>query len=242
MKTFGLIGKNIDYSFSKDYFKEKFFNENITNCSYINFDIQNISEVTKLFEQQTAGFNVTIPYKEEIIPFLNSLSNEAKQIGAVNTIKINSNGNLEGHNTDYFGFYQSLKPHLKPNHKQALILGTGGASKAIAYALEMLNITYQFVSRNPKLNQLTYEELTNDHFIKANLIINTTPIGTFPEIEKFPNLPYSCFTNKHIAYDLIYNPSETLFLKKAKEQNATIINGLQMLKIQAEKAWEIWNK
>ena len=242
MKTFGLIGKNIDYSFSRNYFKEKFISEAISDCTYVNFDIQDISKITEVFKQNNSGYNVTIPYKQEIIPYLDKLDQNASEIGAINTIKVNSNGTLEGFNTDYIGFIESIKPHLKSHHTKALILGTGGASKAVAYALKKLKIDFTFVSRNPKGNEIAYHQISETLFKESTIIINTTPTGTFPNIEEAPNIPYAYFTNKHIAYDLIYNPSETRFLKQAKENNAFIINGLQMLILQAEAAWKIWNK
>lgn len=242
MKTFGLIGKNIDYSFSRNYFQQKFQKENINNCEYINFDIQNISEVESVFKKMNSGYNVTIPYKEIIIPFLDKLDNHAKTIGAVNTIKIHKNGTLKGFNTDYIGFIESLKPHLKPYHTKALVLGTGGASKAIVYGLTLLNIESIVVSRTPKGNEISYEDVNENVFKEIFLIINTTPIGTFPNINEAPKIPYSYFTEKHIAYDLIYNPNETKFLQNAKNNKAFTINGLQMLILQAEAAWQIWNK
>jgi len=242
MKTYGLIGKNIDYSFSRNYFNTKFKNENIENSNYVNFDIQDLSEIKTIFEKEHFGYNVTIPYKESIIPFLDKLDKDTKEIGAVNTIKVHKDGSLEGFNTDYYGFMKSIKPYLKKHHKKALILGTGGASKAVAFALKKMNIEFKFVSRNPKANQLSYESLTEMHFNEAHIIINTTPIGTFPDIDKAPKIPYSLITNKHLVFDLIYNPSETQFLINAKANNAVTLNGLDMLINQAEKAWEIWNQ
>jgi len=241
MKTYGLIGKNIDYSFSRNYFKHKFESEKIVGYEYVNFDIEDIKEIVNVFKNQNRGYNVTIPYKETIIPFLDYLNQDAKEIGAVNTIKVHKDGSLEGFNTDFYGFYKSLEPYLKSHHKKALILGTGGASKAVAFALKKLNIKYQFVSRNPKSNEISYEDLSKKEFEEAKIVINTTPIGTFPNVENYPNLPYSFFTKNHIAFDLIYNPQETKFLQKAKVNNAITINGSQMLILQAEKAWEIWN-
>lgn len=241
MKTFGLIGKNIDYSFSRNYFNTKFESEKINDCKYVNFDIANIEDIALVFENQNQGYNVTIPYKESIIPFLDKLNEDAQEIAAVNTIKIHKDGTLEGFNTDFYGFYKSLKPLLKPHHKKALILGTGGASKAVAFALKKLNIEYLFVSRIPKVNEISYNEISKKVFEEATIIINTTPIGTFPDVENSPDIPYSLFTENHIAYDLIYNPQETKFLQKAKEKKAIVINGFEMLVFQAEKAWEIWN-
>jgi len=186
--------------------------------------------------------NVTIPYKETILPFLDKLSKKATLIGAVNTIKITKKGKLKGYNTDYFGFKKSLQPLLLPHHKKALILGTGGASKGVAFALDELGITYTFVSRETKENAIDYNRINATTFDNYHIIINATPVGTSPNMEAFPSIPYEFFTDKHIAYDLIYNPAETQFLKKAKQQGAQIKNGLDMLIIQAEKAWKIWNQ
>lgn len=244
MLKFGLIGKNISYSFSKDYFSKKFKLEGINNASYVNFDIQQIEELQSILESEKnlKGLNVTIPYKEAIIPYLDKLNKKAKKIGAVNTIKITKKGKLIGYNTDCYGFKKSLKPFLKPIHKRALILGTGGASKAIAFTLKQLNIDYQFVSRNPsKKGFLTYKSLTEGIIDTHLIIINCTPLGTFPNINDFPSIPYNTISKNHILYDLIYNPEETLFLKKGKTKNAITINGRAMLKFQANKAWGIWN-
>ncbi|SRR5690606_17056085 len=237
MKTYGLIGKNISYSFSRNYFNNKFKNQNILNTQYINFDIDNLSELNNIFNLNNFGFNVTIPYKEAIIPYLDLLDFHAEQIGAVNTIKI-ENGKKIGFNTDWIGFKKSIQPHLKPHHTKAIILGTGGASKAIIYALEQLQINYLIVSRN---GEITYEDLSEEIIQSHTIIINCTPVGTFPNVDSAPDIPYKFLTKNHLAYDLIYNPSETLFLKKCKEQNADTKNGLEMLEIQAEESWEIWN-
>ncbi|HEY6144015.1 MAG TPA: shikimate dehydrogenase, partial [Flavobacterium sp.] len=186
--------------------------------------------------------NVTIPYKEVVIPYLDQLSEIAAEIGAVNTIKFTENGKLEGHNTDYYGFMKSLEPLLQPHHKKALILGTGGASKGVAYALKELGISYTIVSREAKGDIIDYNQINAATFDEYQIIINSTPVGTSPNIDAFPLIPYEYFTAKHIAYDLIYNPAETQFLKKAAAQGAQTKNGQDMLIFQAEKAWEIWNK
>ena len=244
MRKFGLIGKNISYSFSKKYFSTKFQDENILNATYENFDIQNIEEFEGIVESTSKlkGLNVTIPYKESIIPYLDKLSKKAKKIGAVNTIKVTKNGSLKGFNTDYYGFKKSIKPYLKPIHKRALILGTGGASKAIAFALKKLNIDYQFVSRNPSSNvSFTYNSITENIVNSHLIIINCTPLGTFPNVNQAPNIPYDAITSNHILFDLIYNPEETLFLKNGIKKKATTINGYSMLAYQADKAWKIWN-
>lgn len=239
MNTYGLIGKNINYSFSRTYFNNKFKSENILNTQYINFDIDNIAYVNRIFNTNNKGYNVTIPYKEAIIPYLDELNFHAEKIGAVNTIKISNNKKI-GYNTDWIGFKKSLQPLLKDNHKAALILGTGGASKAVKYALDQLNIAYKVVSRT--YGNYFYTDLNQQIINQHLLIINCTPLGTFPDVEKTPEIPYEHLTNQHLAYDLIYNPAETLFLQKCKNHGAMIKNGLEMLEIQAEEAWKIWNK
>lgn len=244
IEKYGLIGKNISYSFSKQYFTDKFEQENLPNFSYENFDISDINQLQSIVAETLylKGLNVTIPYKESVFPFLDKIDKKALAIGAVNTIKITKKQKLKGYNTDYYGFKKAIKPYLKPHHKKAFILGTGGASKAVAYALHTLEIDYKFVSRNPKTEQLSYKDLNSEIFNEYHIVINCTPLGTFPNIAEFPPLPYSFFTNKHLAFDLIYNPAETSFLQKAKEFKSETLNGYQMLIFQAEKAWRIWNK
>ena len=243
-KRFGLLGRNINYSFSKGYFTEKFNKENFEGYTYENFDIQEITSFSEIIKNNPdlKGLSVTIPYKETVIPYLDKLSKKATLIGAVNTIRITKKGKLKGYNTDYYGFKKSLKPLLKKSHKKALILGTGGASKGVAFALDELGISYTFVSREAKENAISYAQIKASTFDNYQIIINSTPVGTSPNTEVFPLIPYEFFTKKHIAFDLIYNPAETQFLKKAKEYGAQIKNGLDMLIFQAEKAWEIWNK
>ena len=244
MRKFGLIGKNISYSFSERFFTEKFKKEGITDAKYINYDIEDVSLFSNIIQNnpELVGLNVTIPYKEKIIPYLDSLSNKAEKIGAVNTVKILKDGKLKGYNTDCYGFKKALKPHLTSKHKRALILGTGGASKAIAFTLKTLNIEYQFVSRKPsKKGQLTYNSLTEDIINTHQIIVNCTPLGTHPDVEQFPNIPYKGIGKNHIAFDLIYNPKQTQFLIKSSAQKALTINGLSMLKYQAKKSWRIWN-
>jgi len=243
-KRFGLLGRNISYSFSKGYFTDKFSNENFAGCTYENFDIQEINFFPEIIKNNPdlKGLNVTIPYKEVVIPYLDKLSKKAAIIGAVNTIKITKKGKLKGYNTDYYGFKKSLQPLLQPHHKKALILGTGGASKGVAFALEELGILYTFVSREAKENAIGYDRINATTFDNYQIIINSTPVGTSPNVDAFPLIPYEYFTEKHIAYDLIYNPAETQFLQKAKAQGAQTKNGLDMLIFQAEKAWKVWNK
>lgn len=243
-QLFGLVGRNIDYSFSRKYFTERFEKDNQTGFSYVNFDLTDISEFPSIIKnnRDLKGLNVTIPYKESVLPFLDKMSANAEKIGAVNTIRFTKKGYLKGYNTDYYGFKKTLKPLLQPFHKKALILGTGGASKGVAFALEQLGILYTFVSRTANENAIDYALVNATTFDNYQIVINCTPIGTSPDIDQCPDLPYDFFTEKHIAFDLIYNPEETLFLKKAKAQGATVKNGYEMLVFQAEKSWKIWNK
>lgn len=243
---FALVGKNISYSFSRGYFTEKFLKLGLRKHEYVNFDIQKIEEFTKKIKEHKndiKGMNVTIPYKLEIFDFLDKIDKKAKKIGAVNTVRITKKGKLIGYNTDVYGFKKSLTPLLKKHHEKALILGTGGASKAVAYVLDKLNIEYKFVSRTPKgKDTITYADVSEKVMMSHLLLINCTPLGTHPNIENCPSIPYEFVSEKHMLYDLIYNPSETTFLQKGKEKGATIKNGLEMLEQQAEKAWKIWNK
>lgn len=243
MKQYGLIGKTLSHSFSKKYFEEKFKRENI-NAVYENFELNDISQVEGLFSihSNLCGLNVTIPYKEQIIPYLDEIDEQAQKIGAVNTIYIDKEiGKMKGYNTDVYGFKQSLKPFLENQHQRALILGTGGASKAVAYVLNELGITTAFVSRTLQLeNQLSYDELNENILASFLLIVNTTPLGTFPNVDEKPTINYDAITPNHLLYDLVYNPAETSFLKEGKKRGALTINGEQMLQLQAEKAWEIW--
>lgn len=239
---FGLVGKNISYSFSKAHFTKKFEDLNLLDYSYENIDFQDISELPNFLRNNPnlKGFNVTIPFKESIIPYLNKLSKEAAKIGAVNTIRFTKKGKLKGYNTDYYGFQKALKPLLLPHHKKALLLGTGGASKAVAHALNQMGIAASYVSRTSLENNIRYSQITATTFVEYQIIINCTPIGTSPNINECPEIPYHYLTSNHIAFDLIYNPSETLFLQKAKQQGAITKNGLEMLVFQAEKASKIW--
>lgn len=238
---YGLVGKNISYSFSQGYFTEKFKTLGLTDHSYENFDIQEITEFKTIISQpHVKGLNVTIPYKQQVIPYLDALDPIAQKIGAVNTIKFTQNG-LKGYNTDAYGFKKSLEPLLQPHHNQALILGTGGASKAIHYVLETLNISATYVSRSPKPHHYTYSALDKEIIAAHPLIINCTPVGTYPHITEKPPLPYQHINDRHLLYDLIYNPEKTAFLAAGEQQGALLCNGLPMLQGQAEKAWEIWN-
>ncbi len=241
---FGLVGKDISYSFSKKYFTEKFEKLNLKNLKYYNFDIPEIEEFPFLLyhkEENFRGLNVTIPYKQSILKYLDDLSADAKEIGAVNTIKVTNDNKLIGYNTDIYGFTNAIKPLLNAQTKNALILGTGGASKAIAFSLKKLGIGFKFVSRKINENGFLYHELNKEIIENHQIIINSTPLGTSPNTERKPEIPYPFITKNHIAFDLIYNPKETAFLKEAKKQGAIVKNGLEMLQLQAEKSWEIWN-
>ncbi len=250
MKTFGLIGYPLKHSFSSKFFNEKFERENI-DAEYLNFEIEHIHELRRVivFNPHLKGLNVTIPYKEEVIPFLDEIAPAAQDIGAVNVIKIErSFGNtygyrLIGYNTDYIGFKNSIAPLINPEyHQSALVLGTGGASKAVCKALESLGIKWKYVSRSSKENGYTYEMLTPEIISENTIIVNTTPLGTFPNVDEYPQLPYSTLTAHHLLFDLVYNPAETAFLKKGKEMGASIKNGSEMLQLQALAAWDIWTK
>jgi len=242
MKQYGLIGYPLSHSFSKGYFAEKFLKENITDANYDVFPLEKIEDFTALYQnkENLIGLNVTIPYKQQVIPFLDELDETSANIGAVNTVKF-TQGKRIGYNTDAYGFEMSLKPMLQSHHTNALILGTGGASKAVEYVLKKLGISFQYVSRNKSDHTISYEQL--DEFIIHNskLIINCTPIGMYPNVDVAPNIPYNAISEKHLLYDLVYNPEETLFLKKGKEKGAQTKNGLEMLYLQAERSWEIWN-
>lgn len=242
MRVFGLIGKTLKHSFSKDFFSKKFAAENISDARYENFELQSIDELKEIIRQrpEIKGLNVTIPYKEEVIQLLDEKNEIVEKTGACNCIKI-ENGRLYGFNTDVIGFKRSLQPALEPGHKCALILGSGGASKAVEYALEELKIDHIIVSRNKKFDQFGYEDLGKDVIEGHQLIINTTPLGMYPNTNQDPPIPYEYISSQHILYDLIYNPPKTQFLQKGEAQGAHIINGHEMLIIQAEESWKIWS-
>lgn len=243
MIKFGLVGRNISYSFSRKYFSEKFSREGIA-ATYENFDLQDIERFPEVLDAnpELKGLNVTIPYKQEIFRFLDRLHPVAEEIGAVNTIKVEQDGSLTGYNTDYLGFAEALSPLLGPHHKKALILGTGGASKAVHFALKSLNIEPQFVSRNPSKKAISYEDLSADLLQEHLIIVNTTPLGTFPKVEEYPALPVEHLSLSHLVFDLIYNPPKTTLMALSEAKGATVLNGQKMLELQAEKAWEIWNR
>ncbi len=241
MAKYGLIGTNIGYSFSKTFFSIKFEREKRKD-SYHNFDITKIDQLPEILKNNPdiKGLNVTIPFKESVIPFLNKLDKEAKEIGAVNTIKINKEGKLIGYNTDHYGFAKALMEFLPIKEKKALLLGTGGACKAIKYVLKTMNFDIIQVSRTKREDTILYSDLNRELISKNYLIVNCTPLGTFPNIHEFPNIPYEFITKKHLAFDLTYNPRETEFMKLCKSRGAMVSNGLKMLEFQAKKAWTIW--
>lgn len=246
MHAFGLIGYPLSHSFSPGYFSDKFARENINDATYRLFPLESIELLPQLLlnEPDICGLNVTIPYKQQVIPFLSEIDDTALKIGAVNTIKVERRDTeiwLKGFNTDVNGVLESLKG--AEHHKQALVLGNGGAAKAVLYALEYLGIRYKLVSRTPSTpRQLSYQDITPDLIKENSLIINTTPLGMYPNINVCPLIPYESIDSNHFIFDLIYNPEETLLLKKAKQKGAKTLNGLLMLHTQAETAWRLWNK
>ena len=249
MKIYGLIGYPLTHSFSSAYFLQKFLSEEIIDCEYLNFPISTIDELPEILIKfpEIKGLNITIPYKEKVMSFLNEIDDTAFKIGAVNTIRIKKNhitgeNKLTGFNTDVDGFLASLQEIITPDIKNALVLGTGGAAKAVLYVLEKLEINSLIVSRKYGYNQITYQDLDEEIMHRCRLIINTTPLGTFPDTERAPEIPYRYITEDHILHDLIYNPTETLFMKKGKLHGARVKNGYQMLVEQAERSWKIWNE
>lgn len=258
MKKYGLIGYPLTHSFSKKYFLEKFSKEGFEEREYELYPLQNLSDLPELINDtpDLCGLNVTVPHKIGVMFYLDKIDPAAREIDAVNCIKIVNHQpveaffsgelssmkvRLEGYNTDAFAFEESLKPLLKKHHQKALVLGNGGAARAVTYVLNKLDISYRLVSRRAIKKQLSYKSLTADVVKERLLIINTTPLGTAPNIEECPEIPYEFLTPKHLLYDLVYNPLETEFLKRGKEKGASIKNGLEMLHLQAEKSWEIWN-
>jgi shikimate dehydrogenase len=248
MKTYGLIGHRLGYSFSRNFFTEKFGKENLQEHEYVNFELDSINEFPGIFEsgKTISGLNCTIPYKQQIMQFLDEIDAEAAQVGAVNTVKImtkDGKRHLKGFNTDIYGFENSLHPMLETKHQKALILGTGGASKAIKHILNKLNIEYVSASIEEQLfeKEIRYNQITDELVKEYLIIIQATPLGTFPNVDNCPDIPYQSITSDHVLFDLVYNPEETLFLKKGKAQGAKTKNGLEMLHLQAIRAWEIWN-
>lgn len=242
---YGLIGFPLGHSFSENFFNQKFTSEEI-DAKYTNFEIPNIDNINDIIKDNPNlnGLNVTIPYKEQVIPYLDDIDITASEIGAVNVVKFIRNGNnliLKGFNSDVIGFCNSLKPLLKPHHTHALVLGTGGAAKAIAHGLKSLGIEPIYASRTKKDGVLTYNELTPEIIEKYQVIVNTTPAGMYPHVDTCPDIPYHLLTPQHLCYDVVYNPEVTLFMKKSQEQGAMVKNGLEMLILQALAAWDIWN-
>lgn len=243
-RVFGLVGQHLGHSFSKNYFEHKFSTELISDCSYANFELPEIGGIQNVFELTgLCGLNVTIPYKEAVIPYLDELDPAAVEIGAVNTICLKSDGKKIGYNTDYIGFLKSLQQFGRSfESSNALILGTGGASKAVVYALKQIGASVQLVSRENRPGILTYTDLNQSHIQSADLIINTTPLGMFPRMDSYPDIPYQFLTRHQHLYDLIYNPKSSKFLNFGKKQYCPTMNGQLMLEIQAEETWKIWNE
>jgi len=244
MKQYGLIGYPLSHSFSKKFFEQKFIDQGLHDHEFINFELNSIDKFTDLLSNQPnlSGLSVTIPYKEAIIPFLDELDSTAKEVEAVNTIKITKSNNsitTKGFNTDVFGFEESLKPHFKTEHYKALILGSGGASKAVAFVLKKLGIAYQIVSRSK--GDILYKNIDKQIIEKHLLIVNTTPLGMFPNFDTSPAIPYHYLGKKHLVFDLVYNPAKSSFLSQSEKNGAQIVNGLKMLELQADKAWTVWN-
>lgn len=245
-KLYGLIGYPLVHSFSKEYFNNKFQSENL-NAEYINYQIPAVNEIEEIVASQKnlCGLNVTIPYKEKVIAYLDEIDSCAAEIGAVNVIKFIRNKDkvkLKGYNSDWKAFAQTLEGLLKPHHKNALLLGTGGASKAVAYALKTLGINYRFVSRTPSEGMYAYSDLDEDIMASHTIIVNTTPLGMYPNVDNYPQLPYHYLTSDHLLYDLLYNPEKTAFMRKGEEYKAQVKNGLEMLLLQAFIGWQIWNE
>jgi shikimate dehydrogenase len=246
MRRFGLIGFPLSHSFSKKFFTQKFAAENISGCAYELFPIENIELFPKLIAQdrELEGINVTIPYKLAVIPYLDEIDEAAAQIGAVNCIAVKrGNGKLflKGYNTDAYGFEESLAPMLEPHHSKALVLGDGGAAKAVKYVLNKLGIPFLVVTRKPGSDTVLYDRITAEVLKEYTILINTTPLGMSPDYESCPEIPYESLSDRHLAYDLVYNPEETVFLRRSRERGAKIKNGIEMLHLQAERSWYIWN-
>ena len=241
MDKYGLIGFPLGHSFSRGFFTEKFAREGI-DAEYVNFEIPDASMLLDVIRDnpELRGLNVTLPHKQAVIPLLDELSDEAKEIGAVNVIRVRD-GKLKGFNSDIIGFTESIKPLLQPWHKKALVLGTGGASKAICVGLKRLGIEWTYVSRTPREGMLTYSDLTAEVMQQYMVIVNCSPVGMFPKTGEAPNIPYELLTPKHLLYDLVYNPEETLFMQKGRAQDTIVKNGLEMLHLQAIASWEFWH-
>ena len=242
MTKYGIIGNPLGHSFSKGFFTEKFAREGI-DAEYLNFQISEIGKLTEVLREnpELRGINVTLPYKTKIIPFLDELSDESREIGAVNVVQIR-NGHLKGFNSDIIGFTRSIQPLLKSHHQKALILGTGGASRAIRVGLTRLGLEWKYVSRTPHEGMITYEDITAETLREYEVIVNCSPVGMFPKVDGCPAIPYEFLTPDNLLYDLVYNPETTLFMKKGALQGAVVKNGLEMLHLQAIASWEFWNE
>jgi shikimate dehydrogenase len=244
MRRFGLIGYPLSHSFSKTYFADKFNREGIADAVYENFPIADIMELQEIFRNHPdlEGLNVTIPYKEAVIPFLHAKDPVVTAVGACNCLKRTAPGQYTGYNTDTTGFQRSLGEYLQPYHKKAFVLGTGGAAKAVEYVLDLLGIGYTLVSRSPGPNRIAYAQITEEMMNDTLLVINTTPVGMYPNTGQAPDIPFEFLGSRHYLFDLVYNPEKTLFLQKGEKRGATIKNGWDMLVIQAEESWRIWNE
>lgn len=242
MTKFGIIGYPLGHSFSKGFFTEKFARESI-DAQYLNFEIPDVTMLPDVLRNnpELRGLNVTLPHKQAVIPLLDEMSEEAKEIGAVNVIRVRD-GRLKGFNSDIIGFTNSIKPLLQPHHRKALILGTGGASKAIRVGLNRLGIEWTYVSRSPGEGMLTYADLTPKLMQDYTVIVNCSPVGMFPKVDAAPAIPYELLSPQHLLFDLVYNPEETLFMKKGRAEGATVKNGLEMLHLQAVASWDFWNE
>ena len=247
MDKYGIIGYPLAHSFSRSYFNEKFENEGI-DAQYFNFEIQSVTDFPQIIAEnpELKGLNVTIPYKEQITFFLDELDKDALAIGAANVVKVvhqkNGNTKLIGYNSDFIGFKQSIEPLLEPHHTKALVLGTGGASKAVIYALKQLGLESLLVSRRPYPNMITYDQLTPEIIQEYTVIVNCSPVGMYPNTEQCPDIPYDALTKQHLLYDLLYNPDTTLFMRKGLDKGATVKNGLEMLLLQAFAARDTWHR
>lgn len=245
MEKYGLVGYPLGHSFSRDFFNEKFRNEHI-DAEYFNFEIPSIEDFPSIIAQnpELKGLNVTIPYKEKVISHLDELSEEARAIGAVNVIRVEQRHgtvHLKGFNSDVIGFMRSIEPLMEPCHRKALVLGTGGASKAVVYGLKKLGVQPTYVSRTPREGMLSYAQLTREVMDEYKVIVNCSPVGMYPHTEECPDIPYEYLGPQHLLYDLIYNPDETMFLRNGRERGATVKNGLEMLILQAYAGWDFWH-
>lgn len=242
MTKYGIIGYPLGHSFSRGFFTEKFARESI-DAQYLNFEIPDVAMLSDVLRDnpELRGLNVTLPHKQAVIPLLDEMSEEAMEIGAVNVIRVR-NGKLKGFNSDIIGFTNSIKPLLQPHHRKALVLGTGGASKAIRVGLNRLGIEWTYVSRSPRDGMVTYEDITAETLQEYTVIVNCSPVGMFPKVDAAPAIPYELLSPQHLLFDCVYNPEETLFMKKGRKQGATVKNGLEMLHLQAAASWNFWNE